>query len=249
MRVMPFATLLATVLAVVPPPVQHNGPPIRGGDGAPAHVLVLPGIAGAYGTTHRLARLLNEELIDVTAEVWDWTTIDRTHILGDLWDLKRNLRRAQVLADALVAWRVEHPTTKLSLVAHSGGCGIVLFACQRLPEDFEIERVVLVSPALSPGADLAPILRRARRGLFHYMSSGDFLILGAGTVLCGTTDRRHVPSAGLCGFHPPRDPALAGKLEQFRWRWSMIREGNFGGHHSGMSAAFIRTHLVPLFRP
>lgn len=218
-----------------------TGRPDRG------HLIVLPGIGGESPAIRRLATQTSDRVPGVSAEVWDWTRIEPIGFLGDLIDLERNQRRADVLAGQLMQWCRDHPTTRLFIAAHSGGCGIVLLTCERLPADFPLERVVFISAALSPEADLTPILRRSRRGLFNYYSANDKLVLGAGTALLGTTDRVRTESAGLTGFLPPADPDLLGKLQQMAWAPWMGRLGNHGGHHDAFAPAFIEQHLLPLF--
>jgi hypothetical protein len=239
-------TLLSALVLCLMAAVGCRSPqPIA--EGHRGHVLILPGIGGELPSQHRLKRMIDDEVKCVMAQVWDWTDLGFSTPLGDLVDLGRNRRRAQDLADELLRWRCQNVDSLLYLVATSGGAGIVLFACEALPEDFQIERVVFISPALSPGVDLSPVLLRSRKGLFNYYSGRDVVILGAGTWLFGTTDRRHGASAGLVGFEEPVDAALAGKLEQLPWDRSMIRLGNLGGHTGGFATGFVRKHLLPLF--
>ena len=117
-----------------------------------------------------------------------------------------------------------------------------MFAFEKLPADFLVERVVLISPALSPDADLTPILIRSRRSVFCYRSPMDFVILGAGTKVFGTTDRKNVAAAGMVGFASDTKG-----IEELVWRPEMILQGNLGGHLGAFSAGFIRKFLLPLF--
>ncbi len=216
---------------------------------AGGHVLVLPGIGGNNGWTQRLASMIDAEVAGVSAEVWDWTCIEPVGFLGDLMDERRNRRRAAVLAQQLVEWRQAHPDARLYLTAHSGGAGVVLFTCEALPADFRIERIVFISPAVSAGVDLTPALERSRLGVVNYYSERDRWILGLGTQVFGTTDRRRVRSAGLIGFRPPDDDRYDGKVTQIAWEPSMIPLGNVGAHMTGMAPAFVRVYLLPLFEP
>jgi hypothetical protein len=237
-------TLLSTLVLLAATGCRTTQPIDQGHRG---QALILPGIGGELPNQHRLKRMIDDEVEGVTAQVWDWTDIGFSTPLGDLVELGRNRRRAQTLAGELVRWRCENPDSFLYLVATSGGAGIVLFTCEELPEDFQIERVIFISAALSPGVDLSPILLRSRKGLFNYYSRRDVVILGAGTWLFGTTDRRHRASAGMVGFEEPANAALAGKLEQLPWDRSMIRLGNLGGHTGGFATGFARKHLLRLF--
>jgi len=216
------------------------------GAGGGGHVLVLPGIGGNNAWTQHLAVMIDAEVEGVSAEVWDWTCVEPIGFLGDLMDEPRNRRRAAVLAEQLVAWRADHPGTRLYLVAHSGGAGVALFTCEALPAAFRLERVVFISPAVSPEVDLTPILKRSRRGLVNYYSSRDRWILGLGTEVFGTSDRRYARSAGLVGFARSDGHVADPRIVQIEWEPSMVSLGNVGAHMSGMAPAFVRQHILPL---
>ena len=208
------------------------------------HVLILPGIGGSNPWIRNFQRIIHHESPGISAEVWDWTDIEPTWQLGDLMDLDRNLRRADALAASLVQRQRQHPGERLYVAATSGGAGILLFACRKLPTDFRLERVLLISPALSPNVDLSAILSRSRQRMFFYRSPMDVLILGAGTLVFGTTDRRHVPAAGMIGLRRHAD-----QIEELVWRPKMILLGNLGGHLGAFSGAFVRKFILPLFEP
>jgi hypothetical protein len=237
---LPAAVLLLLPACADPGPVVNR---------EQSHVLFLPGIGGSNLLVGRTTTLINENLEGYSAQTWDWTDLDRVTPLGDLMNEDLNRRRARRLADELVQWRQEHPRDHLYLAATSGGAGIVLFACEELPPDFVIERVVFIAPALSADADLSPILRRSRRGLFNYYSHMDFAVLGVGTSIFGTTDRKHAPSAGLVGFVEPADPAYDGRIEQLAWEPDFVKLGNIGGHTGGFSTAFLKAYILPAFAP
>ena len=69
------------------------------------------------------------------------------------------------------------------------GLGVMVKALEELDEE-SVERVVLLAPALSPGYDLTPSLRAVRGDVVVFWSPYDVIILGAGTRLFGTIDRR-----------------------------------------------------------
>ncbi len=211
------------------------------------HVIVLPGIGGVNHVPMRMVNIINEEVEGVSAQAWDWTDIEPTMILGDLVLEERNRRRAAKFAESLVEWRSRHPEDQLFIVALSGGGGIVLFAFEQLPENFEVEEVLFISVALSPDVDLTPIMKRSKRGLFNYYSHNDIIILGAGTTLFGTTDRKHRASCGLTGLKVDENSEWADKIEQLRWEPSMRKQGNWGFHLDGFAKNFIRKYVVPRF--
>jgi pimeloyl-ACP methyl ester carboxylesterase len=170
---------------------------------------------------------------------------DLTHVENrDAW--------ARAMADEVLAFRAAHPEAPVFVIGKSGGTGVAVKALEHLPEN-AIERLVLLSSALSPDYDLSRALSAVRRGAFHFWSPFDVFVLGAGTRVFGTIDRKQSVSAGLVGFRPPRPltesaRAQYAKLHQVRWRPAMARTGYLGGHVGPDSPAFLRKYVVPLLR-
>ena len=82
---------------------------------------------------------------------------------ADLTDVANRDRQAGRVADAIRRFRADHPGEPVFLVAKSAGAGIAVKALERLEAE-DVERVVLLSPALSPRYDLTAALpRRAPR--------------------------------------------------------------------------------------
>jgi hypothetical protein len=110
---------------------------------------------------------------------------------------------------------------------------------------------VLLSSALSPDYNLAKALRAVHRRMTLFWSPFDVIVLGAGTRLFGTIDRRKSISAGLVGFRQPRgldEFAIRqyAKLKQVRWSPRMASTGYLGGHVGPDSPAFLRKYVLPL---
>lgn len=215
-----------------------------------SHVVVLPGIAGADVFNRRMAQLIDQEVPNVSAELWDWTAVEPPEGLSslpNLTDYERNQRRAEVLAAQLVAWHKRHPRVRLSLVGMSGGVGMALFAVEKLPEELSLDRLVFISGATAPDYDLRPALRRCRGGIWNYYSHLDVAILDRGTRAAGTMDRQFVTAAGCLGFNVPDDPAFAARLHQLAWTPRMLALGNDGSHLGGLAMPFLRKYVLPLF--
>src|SRR5262249_10997938 len=147
----------------------------------------------------------------------------------------------------------EDPDRRVYLVGRSGGSGLVLLTAEMLlPET--LERVVLLSAAVSPGYDLRPALRTCRGGIVSFYSRADQLQLNLGTRQFGTVDRVYGPSAGLKGFVVPadlsaEDRALYGRLVQVPWRPRMLLEGHAGTHMGTFLPAFLGVEVAPWLRP
>jgi pimeloyl-ACP methyl ester carboxylesterase len=139
------------------------------------------------------------------------------------------------------------------LVGHSAGGALVLAAAERLPPG-TLERVVLLSAAVSPVYDLRPALRATRCQIVSFHSWLDCLWLDLGTSRFGTVDRVYGPSAGNTGFVVPagldaEGEALYGRLVQLGWKPDMLLCSRGGLHHSTIMPVFLARHVAPLLKP
>lgn len=178
--------------------------------------------------------------------VW---THGRGKLFRDLQDIRYVLQKAEVLANRVRRYREENPDRPVYLMGRSGGAGLVLAAAERLPPA-TLERVILLSPAVSPAYDLCPALRVARRGIVSFHSTHDRVVLDWGTKEFGTIDRVYGPSAGLRGFVVPSDltpeeKQLYAQLMQVPWKPAMIFEGHLGTHIGSSMPGFIAKEVAP----
>src|SRR5438105_382905 len=130
-----------------------------------------------------------------------WTT-GFGNLVRDVQDTPNVMARADELAREVTRYKAEHPDCPVYLVGHSGGTGVVLAAAERLPPA-TVERIVLLSPAVSPGFDLRPALRATRGEIVSFHSPLDRFWRDWGTTHYGTIDRIHTPAAGVHGFVVP----------------------------------------------
>jgi len=137
--------------------------------------------------------------------------------LRDLSDIRNIEAKSRALADEVLALKREDPLRPVWIISHSGGVGVAVRAAEMVPPE-TLERVVLLSAALSPTYDLRQALEGCRRGIVSYHSEHDRLILGWGTSRFGTVDRAYEPSAGCVGFRAPPggEDALYAKLIRCR---------------------------------
>jgi len=148
-------------------------------------------------------------------------------------------REAKRLADFIVASRAEGPGRPIYLIGYSAGGYIATRALELLPDGVRVDGAAMLAPAFSPWRDLSAAARRASRRFIVASSWLDCLILGFGTLLFGTCDRKHVPSAGMIGHRG------AGNIQQVRWRPRMIGVGNLGEHFSASATGSIARHIAP----
>jgi pimeloyl-ACP methyl ester carboxylesterase len=180
-----------------------------------------------------------------------------THGFGqpfkDLQDTPHLRRKADELAEEIRKVKKKDPRRPIYLIGKSGGAGLVLLAAERLPAD-TLDRIILLSAAVSPGYDLRPALRATWGEIVSFYSDNDQFVLNWGTTHFGTIDRIYGPSAGLHGFFlpdklTPEDRALYRRLVQIPWTSAMIAEGYFGAHAGTSLPSFVGWEVAPWLRP
>jgi hypothetical protein len=173
-------------------------------------------------------------------------------ILSDLQDTDHLARKAAELAVLITQFKEQAPDRPVYLVAKSGGAGLALLAAEHLGPA-TLERIILISPAVSPAFDLRPALRATRAEVVSFYSTLDCVVLGLGTWKFGTVDRVRGSGAGRVGFVRPCDlddegHELYGRLVQIHWRPTMLLQG-YAGMHSGNSLPlFVAFQLAPWLR-
>jgi hypothetical protein len=215
-------------------------------------LFVLDGVGGFQAAPLMVRRALREARVEIGTIVVDWQTGLTGEIFADLMWLRRNRLQGRKLARRLLAFRRAHPQAVIHVLAFSGGAGIAVFACERLRGRPIIETLTLACPALSPGYNLGPALQSVKR-CYALVSRRDSYVLGLGTRIFGTTDRRFSPAAGLVGFHVPPDASdddrgAYQRLFEIQWSPSLRRYGHHGGHVGWGSVPLLRDHLPPILR-
>lgn len=126
----------------------------------------------------------------------DWERVPVLGTFDNLVDEAGNRHRAQKLAEQVTAYRRTYPQAPIDLVAYSGGAGLLVMTIEALPDDVFIRHTLLVQGALSPTYDLTDCLEHIDGTLVNLYCPTDWLFLGAGTQVMGTTDRVHTASTG-----------------------------------------------------
>jgi len=208
--------------------------------------LHLPGIGGYRNIDRRAIAGLRDGDLDGVIDHYDWTVADPG--LGALLARKRNGDEALNVAQIILERRRADPNARITLTAHSGGCGILAWALEHLPDDVSVDSVAFLSPALSPTYDLSKALRHVKKNAYVIYSSHDVAVLGIGTSLFGTIDGIKTEAAGKVGFVEPKnaDPAQYAKLHQFPYDRSWMKLDNIGDHIGSLSRPFIRDIVAPL---
>jgi len=215
-------------------------------------LFVLDGVGGFQLAPLAVRRAVRMEDPSVGSVLFRWQTPVPGEIWTDLMWLRRNRFMGLVLARKILAFRRARPRVALHLIAFSGGVGIALFAGEHLRARGQLQTLIIACPAVSPDYNLARALRSVRR-CYALVSHRDRLILGAGTRVFGTTDRRFEPGAGQVGFRIPsamdaEDTEAYRRLEVIQWTPTLRAVGHYGGHMGWARVPFLRAHLLPLMR-
>jgi hypothetical protein len=257
-----------------------NDEPRRGREGTYDRevLFLLDGVGGFQFSPALVRRALRLEGSSLATILFNWQFGIPGEIFSDLMWYRRNRLMGLRLARKMLAFRRVYPGAFIHLLAFSGGAGIALFACEALRRGTAavaaaprggrgalrrpqggaatsapiIETLVLACPAMSPDYNLGPSLRAVRR-CYALVSHRDRWLLGLGTRIFGTTDRRFVDAAGQVGFRIPvrislEDLAAYDRLAEIRWDPSLRRQGHRGGHTAWAAIPFLRKHLLPILR-
>ncbi len=235
-----WGCLLASLPLVAGEPAQASSKPgvviVVGGTGG----IDIVGMACQWALPRAGVR---HEVVDF---VW---THGRGRIVKDLQDTRHALQKANELAEEVRRLKSADPERPIYLVGKSGGAGLVLAAAEQLAPA-TLERIILLSAAVSPTFDLRPALRATRFEIVSFYSPYDQFWLSWGTSHFGTIDRQYGPSAGLVGFVIPaelstQDQALYDRLVQLPWNPRMIWEGHMGGHIGTSMPGFVGKEVAP----
>jgi len=215
-------------------------------------VYVVGGVGGLENLKLSVQVALRMEGLRHEVIHFEWTH-GKGKILKDLQDSRHYAQKIEELANELQRAQRANPTRPIYLIARSGGAGLALAAAERLPEG-TLERIILLSAAVSPQYDLRPALRAARNEIVSFYSDLDVVVLGWGTSQFGTSDRHYCCSAGRVGFSKPDSTEadseeLYRRLVQVRWTPAMLLTGHTGGHTGTALPTFLAREVTPWLKP
>lgn len=190
-----------------------------------------PGIEGSPIFLRGAYQGLREAGVDCGIEVYDWPSF--LGPLDNLIDAGTARTLARGVARRIAEYARAHPGRPIHLLGYSGGGAIAIFAAEFLPPDVMVDNIVLVQVSLSREYDLTRALRKTRGRMVNFHAPLEVVMLGLGTTIFGTMDRKHGFSAGKDGFDiekAVRDPELRGRVEQQSWSTKSLWSGNFGTH-------------------
>ncbi len=211
--------------------------------------LILPGIEAAGPFAQAMVDGLFGA-VPGAVRIFYWGLAFPEGYIPNLMWLRRNRAKAAELAQIIQNYQDQYPGRPLHVVANSGGAGPAIFAVELLPLNRSIDGLVFLGGAVSSTYDLRPALRRLRKGIYNFYSHRDWIVLGIGTCLFGTSDRKPHVSCGFVGFKRPANLCdtenLYAKVHQDIWKPALVDDCNHWGTH-GFSAStqYIRRYVAP----
>jgi len=176
---------------------------------------------------------------------WPWHSgLEGWLVLPALLNRDRAERRARRLAVFLARRHRAIPDRPIWLLGVSAGGFQALRALELLPPEARVRSAALLSAAVDPGRNLAAGLSHLDGPLVSSSSALDFVVLGLGTLIFGTADRKHAAAAGMVGVRAGGDR----RLVELRWRPAMILSGRWGGHATCTPPAYIARYVAPAIR-
>ncbi len=211
-------------------------------------VIVVDGAGGFEMCSRYLGQVVAEDHLPLVVRGYRWTH-GYLRIPADQMHHAHLCHEGRKLAELILRWHQEMPERPIYLMGHSAGSGIVLVAAEALPPA-TLERIILLAPAVSFKHDLRAALASSCQGIDVFYSQRDWLCLGIGVLLAGTTDRYWSIGAGKIGFQSiitcAEDGALYAKLRQYPWDASLCWTGHKGGHYGAYQPGFLRAFVLPL---
>lgn len=224
-------------------------PPEKTMSDARGVIYLVDGVGGFGFAPKVMERMFADAEVPHETRHFQWSHgFGRWH--ADLTNDENLIRKGSELADAIMEYRVRKPGRPVFIVAKSGGTAVALRALAELPAN-SVERVVLLSSAVSPKYDMTPALRAVRDEIVSFWSPNDKLILGLGTTLFGTADGVQGDAAGLVSFSIPDNAdaetrAAYRRLRQVEWDPEMKKTYNYGTHVGTSMPMFVKRYVAPL---
>ncbi len=203
-------------------------------------VIILPGIEGHSRLNENIRRGLVAGGVYRAIPIYPWGRL--VPLIGPLItqvDFLGNRLAGVRIAKIVTDYQDKHPDRPVYIVGHSGGGGVAVFTAEAMPEGRKIDGLILLSASISSAYDLKKALSHCRNGIVNFYNKGDSGVLGIGTIVVGTVDGTHGPSAGLIGFDSFDKPGYEGL---YQVKMMGVSEDS---HTTSTQAVFVASFVSP----
>ena len=162
----------------------------------------------------------------------------------------KSSHKAAKLARKITEFRKKHPQGYISIMSLSAGSAVLLSALECLPDNVQVDYVVLFQPSVSDKRNLAPALEHIKGKLYTTCSRSDAIL----AALPITADGKPAPAAGRTGFRIPANLQAKEKTEYEKvvilpWQPKYRKDGWGGGHVSSTKPGFVKRVIAPRILP
>jgi hypothetical protein len=209
-------------------------------------IWMFPGVEGGPAAMDRAYRGLRSGGVTAGIQVYDWNR--PFGLVSNLVSYEGNRKEAARIAAEIINFARQNPYAPIDLVGYSGGGGLAVMVAEALRTEVQLRNVILAQPAISSDYNLCRALRRVDGVMVNFHSRLDFMVLGLGTRVMGTLDRRHEASAGMNGFNVSTaipESSLRSRLVQRAWSSEMIGTGHLGGHAGMLTYGWNKMYVAP----
>ena len=216
-------------------------------------VIILPGIEGES----RLNRNIRQGMVSAGVyrgmPIYSWgRPIPLAGMFLNQVDFLGNRLAGIGIAKMVTDYQDSHPGRPVYLVGHSGGGGVAVFAAEAMPQDRQLDGLILLSASISSPYNLSKALSRCRNGIVNFYNKEDAMLLGLGTTVVGNVDGGHGPSAGLVGFAKPgpkdSDEKRFAYTKLFQVQLTPTMAGHGDPHSAVTRTSFVAAHVAPWVR-
>ncbi|MBI2807287.1 MAG: hypothetical protein HYX68_20075 [Planctomycetes bacterium] len=226
-----------------PKKVEFRGPSYKHLDGQLV-VFVANGAGGSTAVSDNLFDLNSEHNLRLRIQMVPWAKQDS--LFRDLVDQESQINAAARIACTVEAIRKDAPHAHFFFVGQSAGARVVLAAAEMLPAK-SVDRVIVLSPAVSCFYDLTRALKTSKYGIDNFYSTEDG-ILEIAEEKVGTAEGLKTPMAGRVGFRLASSDKK--EIEAYRAvrqiRWTQDYCGS-GGHFAWTLRHNLKKTVVPMF--
>jgi hypothetical protein len=137
----------------------------------PGVVILVSGAGGMEFMQWSARWAIEADGLPLTIKEFQWTH-GKFRVVRDLQDTRHLLKKADELAELVVQLKKANDQGQIFLMGTSAGTGLILAAAEKFPPA-TLERIILLSSAVSPQYNLLPALRATKKEIVSFSSDFD----------------------------------------------------------------------------